>query len=124
MEGTKTHAESSDTNIAMTRLDERLLESKMTGIEQVWSWSPRVISKFEPLVRSGDELVLYRVNPLAFARDRAIAEGEAIDLFLYATRYGSFDMSWDVLCPQSAWCSTASVRCVRSRRITCAAYAM
>src|SRR5207244_10898916 len=85
----------------MTHVQERLLESKMTEIEQARSWSPRVISKFETLIRSGDDLSLYRINPLAFARDRAISEAESIDLFLHATRGGLFDMSWDVVCPQS-----------------------
>jgi class 3 adenylate cyclase len=85
----------------MTHFDERLLDSKMAEIEQARSWSPRVVSKFEALIRNGDEQSLYRVNPLAFARDRGIAEGEAIDLFLHATRRGLFDMRWDVLCPQS-----------------------
>ncbi|PPQ17482.1 adenylate/guanylate cyclase domain-containing protein [Bradyrhizobium sp. AC87j1] len=85
----------------MTDIQERLLESKMTEIERARSWSPRVISKFETLIRSGDDLSLYRVNPLAFARDHAIAEPESIDLFLYATRSGLFEMSWDVVCPQS-----------------------
>jgi class 3 adenylate cyclase len=85
----------------MTNIQERLLESKMTEIEQARSWSPRVISKFETLIRSGDDLSLYRVNPLAFARDRAITEAESIDLFLHATRSGLFEMSWDVVCPQS-----------------------
>lgn len=85
----------------MTHIQETLLESKMTEIERTRSWSPRVISKFETLIRSGDDLSLYRVNPLAFARDRAIAEPESIDLFLYATRCGLFEMSWDVVCPQS-----------------------
>ncbi|SFP44994.1 hypothetical protein SAMN03159463_04229 [Mesorhizobium sp. NFR06] len=82
-------------------VDDRLLERKMTEIEQARAWSPRVISKFETLIRSSDDEALYRVNPLAFARDRAIAEPEAIDLFLHAARCGLFDMSWDVLCPQS-----------------------
>ncbi|WP_216674833.1 DUF5939 domain-containing protein [Paraburkholderia elongata] len=41
------------------------------------------------------------VNPLAFARDRGIAEAECIDLSLHAARYGLFEMNWDVLCPQS-----------------------
>jgi class 3 adenylate cyclase len=82
-------------------IEERLLESKMTEIEQARSWSPRVISKFETLIRSADDLALYRINPLAFARDRAIVEAESIDLFLHATRNGLFDMSWDVVCPQS-----------------------
>jgi len=85
----------------MTNIKERLLESKMTEIEQARIWSPRVISRFETLVRSGDDLSLYRINPLAFARDRAISEAESIDLFLYATRSGLFEMSWDVVCPQS-----------------------
>src|SRR5437667_5896810 len=85
----------------MTNIAERLLESKMTEIEQARSWSPRVISKFETLIRSGDDLSLHRVNPLAFARDRAITEAESIDLFLHATRSGLFEMSWDVVCPQS-----------------------
>jgi len=85
----------------MTNIQERLLESKMTEIEQARSWSPRVISKFETLIRSGEDLSLYRINPLAFARDRGIAEAESIDLFLHATRSGLFEMSWDVVCPQS-----------------------
>src|SRR5690242_21642845 len=86
----------------MMTLQERLLEGKMTEIEQDRSWSPRVISKFETLIRSGDDLSLHRINPLAFARDRGIAEAESIDLFLHATRKGLFDMSWDVVCPQSS----------------------
>ncbi|TIX43678.1 MAG: adenylate/guanylate cyclase domain-containing protein, partial [Mesorhizobium sp.] len=85
----------------MTVLNDRLLESKMTKVEQSRAWSPRVISKFETLIRSADDHSLHRVNPLTFARDRAIAEPEAIDLFLHAARCGLFDMSWDVLCPQS-----------------------
>jgi class 3 adenylate cyclase len=85
----------------MAGIDDRLLESKMTEIEQARSWSPRVISRFEALIRSGDDPSLYRVNPLAFARDRAIAEAESIDLFLHAAQRGLFKMNWDVLCPQS-----------------------
>jgi hypothetical protein len=85
----------------MTRIDDRLLESKMTEVEHARSWSPRVISKFGTLIRGEDELGLYRVNPLSFARERAIADPEAVDLFLQATRCGLFEMSWDVMCPQS-----------------------
>jgi len=85
----------------MTPIEERLLERKMTEIEQARSWSPRVISKFEALIRGGNDRSLYRANPRAFARDRAIAEGQSIDLFLHATRAGLFEMHWDVLCPQS-----------------------
>jgi hypothetical protein len=85
----------------MTSIDERLLENKMTQIEQARAWSPRVISKFETLIRSGDEVSVYRANPLAFARNRGVAEPESIDLFLHATRAGLVDMHWDILCPHS-----------------------
>ena len=85
----------------MTQIEERLLESRMIQIEQARTWSPRVISKFETFIRSADEVSLYRANPLAFARDRGIAEPEAIDLFLHAARAGLLDMHWDILCPHS-----------------------
>jgi class 3 adenylate cyclase len=85
----------------MTSIDERLLESRMTEIEQARAWSPRVISKFETLIRSGDEANVFRVNPLAFARDRGVSEPESIDLFLHAARAGLVDMHWDILCPHS-----------------------
>jgi class 3 adenylate cyclase len=85
----------------MTVIDERLLENKMTQIEQARAWSPRVISKFETLIRSGDEVTVHRANPLAFARDRGVAEPESIDLFLHAARAGLVDMHWDILCPHS-----------------------
>jgi class 3 adenylate cyclase len=87
--------------IAMTPIDERLLENRMTQIEQARIWSPRVISKFETLIRSGDEVSVYRANPLAFAHDRGVAEPESIDLFLHAARAGLVDMHWDILCPHS-----------------------
>jgi class 3 adenylate cyclase len=80
---------------------DELLDRRMTEIEQARSWSPRVISKLEGLVREGTDKSLYRLNPLAFARDRMIGEAEAIDLFLHAARSGLFEMNWDVLCPQS-----------------------
>jgi class 3 adenylate cyclase len=85
----------------MTSIDERLLEIRMTQIEQARAWSPRVIAKFETLIRSGDEVSVYRANPLAFARDRGVAEPESIDLFLHAARAGLVDLHWDILCPHS-----------------------
>ena len=57
----------------------------------------RAVSKLETLIRSGDDQSLYRVNPLP---SLAVAEPETID-FLHAVRRGMFDMSGDVLCPQS-----------------------
>jgi class 3 adenylate cyclase len=71
---------STTSGAAMASIDERLLENKMTQIEHARSRSPRVISKFETLIRTGDEVTVHRANPLAFARNRGVAGPEANDL--------------------------------------------
>ena len=68
----------------MALIDKRILETRMMEIERARPLGTRVISKFEQLIRDGDDLSLYRINPLAFARDRTIGEAESIDLFLHA----------------------------------------
>jgi class 3 adenylate cyclase len=100
----------------MTQLDEVLLERRMTEVERARAWSPRVISKIEGLLRSGDEAGLHRINPLAFARQRGLAESEAIDLFLHAACAGLFQMGWDVICPHSGMVldSFGTLRALRS----------
>jgi class 3 adenylate cyclase len=101
----------------MAQLDEALLEHRMTEVERARAWSPRVISKLEGLLRSGDEAALHRINPLAFARERAVSESEAVDLFLHAARAGLFQMGWDVLCPHSGMVldSFGTLRALKSR---------
>jgi len=89
-------------------VQDHFLETRMTEIEQARSWSPRVVSKFETLIRDGEDLSLYRVNPLAFARDRGIAEAESIDLFLHATRSGYFRCIGTFFVRNPEWCWTAS----------------
>lgn len=85
----------------MASLDEALLDRALAEVERARAWSPRAVAKLEGLLRNGDEGALHRINPLAFARERGVAEAEAVDLFLHATRTGLFQMYWDVLCPQS-----------------------
>jgi class 3 adenylate cyclase len=81
-----------------SQLNEQLLDERLTRLEQARSWSPRVISKLESHIRSGDEDALFRINPLSFAAEKSIAENEAIDLFLHATAAGLFTMDWHLLC--------------------------
>lgn len=80
-------------------LDEAALEPKLARLEQARAWSPRVVSKFETLIRSGDDAALFRVNPIAFGAEKGLAEAEAIDLFLHAVKAGLFEMEWHLLCP-------------------------
>jgi len=81
-------------------MNEALLDQKLGELEKTRTWSPRTVSKLEALLRSGDDVDLFRVNPLAFAAKRGVDESEAIDLFLHATRVGLFRMNWAIICPQ------------------------
>jgi class 3 adenylate cyclase len=83
----------------MPDIDEARLEERLEQLETARAWSPRVVSKLENLIRLGEDRALLRVNPLAFARERSVAEGEGIDLFLWATKLGLFQMDWHLLCP-------------------------
>jgi class 3 adenylate cyclase len=89
--------------------DERDFDERLSRLEQARTWSPRVISKLENLLRGDDEDALFRINALTFAEERNIAEPEAIDLFLHATAAGLFSMNWQLLCPKCS-CVVESFR--------------
>src|SRR6516164_6348303 len=80
-------------------IDEKKLEERLVVLEAAKSWSPRVVSRLETLLRSGTDEALYRINPIHFATEKSIAEPEAIDLFLHACVAGLFDMDWQLVCP-------------------------
>lgn len=81
------------------KINEKLLEEKLVELEGIRSWSPRVLSKLENMIRTGDEFSLFRINPLRFGIEKNIPEGEAIDLFLYAAKLELFQMNWHFVCP-------------------------
>jgi class 3 adenylate cyclase len=84
--------------MTMMTLNETLLDELLGKLESLRSWSPRVISKLEALIRAGDDYSLFRINPIQFAAEKGIAEPEAIDLFLHSTKLGLFEMEWHLVC--------------------------
>ncbi len=80
-------------------LNETELDAKLTELEKARTWTPRVVSKLEALLRSDDDFDLFRMNPLTFAAERGVDEQEAIDLFLHGCRGGIFQMNWGIVCP-------------------------
>jgi class 3 adenylate cyclase len=80
-------------------IDEKKLEERLVALEAAKSWSPRVVSRLETLLRSGTDEALYRINPIQFATEKSIAEAEGIDLFLHGCVAGLFDMDWLLVCP-------------------------
>src|SRR5262249_11494649 len=85
--------------VSSAMIDEEKLEKRLAVLEAAKSWSPRVVSRLETLLRSGTDEALYRINPIQFATEKSIAEAEAIDLFLHACVAGLFDMDWQLVCP-------------------------
>jgi class 3 adenylate cyclase len=81
-------------------INEGALDERLAVLEAKRSWSPRVIAKLEGHIRSADDEALFRINPLTFAREKNLAEDEAIDLCLHATSCGLFRMDWLLLCPK------------------------
>ncbi|MFC1975895.1 DUF5939 domain-containing protein [Chloroflexota bacterium] len=80
------------------QINEQLLDEKFAGLEAVRQWSPRVISKLETMIHTADDYALFRINPVKYASDKGMSENEAIDLFLYGTKVGLFEMEWHLTC--------------------------
>lgn len=89
--------------MAENKINEAQLDSQLAELEQARPWSPRVMSKFETFIRSAADFDLFRVNPIQFAAERAIAEAKALDLFLHAAKVGIFEMDWHVVCPHCGY---------------------
>jgi class 3 adenylate cyclase len=104
----------------VTVVDERALDERLARLEAARSWSPRVVSRLEALIREGDDAALFRVNPFTLATQRDLDPGEAVDLLLHAAAQGLFEMDWLLICPRCACAveSFARLRAVR-RQFRC-----
>lgn len=80
-------------------VNEKVLDERLAALERARTWSPRVVSKLETLLRSADDFELHDLNPLQFAAEKGVSEGEAIDLMLHATKLGLLEMNWQLVCP-------------------------
>jgi len=79
-------------------INESLLDAALARLEQVRTWSPRLISKLETFIRTADDAALFRLDPVHYAAEKGVSEGEAIDLFLYSAKLGLFEMEWHMVC--------------------------
>lgn len=80
-------------------INEAMLDEKLEALEKARTWSPRVISKLESFIHAADDFQLFRINPLRIAAEKNIQEQDAIDLFLFGTKFGLFHMNWELVCP-------------------------
>jgi class 3 adenylate cyclase len=96
-----------------TLVDEQALDERLARLEVARSWSPRVVSRLEALIRTDDDAALFRINPFTFASQWGLDETEAVDLFLHATALGLFEMDWLLICPTCA-CAVESFAGLRA----------
>jgi len=86
-------------SLAAGHLNAQQLDAKLELLEQERTWSPRLISKLEAFISSAPDVDLLRVNPIHYAQERGLKEAEVLDLFLFATKIGLFEMDWHLVCP-------------------------
>ena len=53
-------------------VNEKLLEERLVALEGVRTWGPRVVSRLEAVIRSGNDEALFRINPITFAADKSL----------------------------------------------------
>ncbi len=84
--------------------------------------APDAVTSIEALVHDGPDRALCRINALAFAQERGLAEEPTIAAFLHAARLGIFELAWNVLCPGCGGVlnSGASLKTVHEGEYTCA----
>lgn len=75
-----------------SELGARLERVAATGVE------PTLVAGLDHLIRDADDIELFRVNPLSYARVAEIDEVASIELFLHATKTGLFQMEWNIVC--------------------------
>jgi class 3 adenylate cyclase len=80
-------------------LNEARLEDLLAELERMRQWSPRVVSRLETLIRTGDDFALFRINPMRYAAERNLNASESLDLFLHGAKIGLFEMDWFIVCP-------------------------
>lgn len=83
-----------DNGCVTDSLNERIAELSAAG------FAAEVVSGFRDFITGADEEQLFRTNPLRYARQAAVPEPIAVELFVHAARVGIFDFDWGLVCPR------------------------
>lgn len=60
---------------------------------------PKAVAEIRRLLERGSDFDCYKVNAFRIAQATGIPRPEALRAFLFATRLGLFDLTWDIHCP-------------------------
>src|SRR3954452_6011565 len=80
------------------------------------------VAAIERFIAEAPDRGLCRINPLVFAAHYHLDEERVIGAFLPAARLGSFELSWNVLCPGCGGVldSGTTLKSVHSEEYACA----
>ncbi len=79
-------------------INESVLSARLADLAKFGEWNPDVLTALETFVRSDDDYVLFRVNPIQYASAAGLSAEDAISLFVHAANIGLFEMDWLILC--------------------------
>lgn len=80
-------------------MNKDLLDQKINLLYSYSEVDPAVTERIKESVLSGDDWLLRRINPYRFAESCSLDSAKAVNVFLYASRIGLFDLSWNLVCP-------------------------
>jgi class 3 adenylate cyclase len=63
------------------------------------SGAPDLVARLVDVVRRGDDVTLAHLRPYVLADAWGVPRRQVLELCLWATRVGLFDLQWDILCP-------------------------
>src|SRR5512146_3110297 len=61
--------------------------------------APAVIADLRRRIAGDDAFGCYKINPVRVARETGVSKVAAVRAYLFATRLGVTDLTWDIHCP-------------------------
>jgi class 3 adenylate cyclase len=80
-------------------MNKLLSRQKLTSLKASQCAPDETADKLGDILKGLSDWELRHINPLTFANTYGFDRGELIDLFLYGSRIGLFDLSWNLVCP-------------------------
>ena len=75
------------------------LAARLMTVQEISGIEADILSELSDFIANAPDEALFRANPYRYASHMGLADRRALDLFLYATHVGIFDINFGVLCP-------------------------
>ncbi len=83
----------------MPAVDERFLAERLELLAAAIPGSGDVLDAFDVFVRTANDDVLVRINPIRFGQRGGFPTPAVVELFLHARKLGLLTMEWQYVCP-------------------------